>query len=984
MQQPPPQFERRTSSASTSSVRARRRTISSSPRMLSLAAKPVAVFCWGWGGNGQLGTNDRESRIKPQIVYALLEKTSIAQLACGSRFTIALSTTGSVFAWGKNDYGQLGVGHHLETQLEPRLVDALSDIGITRIATRGSHVLAVSEDGAVYSWGRGDEGQLGHDTRESLHFPKRIPDLHQIVAVACGRAHSVALSYHGAVYTWGSGEDGALGMLDLDAALSPIPLPISTSFVAITCGSRHTLALSRDGRVFSWGWNLYGQLGLGHLDTVRFPTEIPTFIGLKVSQIVSGFRHNFAVLPQSATNSDVYGWGWNEHGQLGDVDSADSVVLRPQRIKSLTDVAVTSLAAGGRHSVCSIHPHGSFAWGRGTDGELGTGSVNSKQTATCILHQRTVFQVACGWAHSAALVQEEAAPPSAAISFKWVTSGDVDAFSGMLVQSLLQLMIISTLLPTHCAVAATAVLPAAAATTVLGNLFFLFQGVSLGQKERRHDVTGIPHGINTVLVFAYTLSIMQPEYQLTGSAEKAHEVGIFAAIATGALQMLLLPLMPLLQASVPKAALLSSVSGIALTFLSMGFAFEIWENPLIALGPLLLFLVSYGAGVKLPMHVPTGLGALLLGTTLALVLYYTGTPTNFVPFSTPYVFELQFLSVDPSLVFRALTSGAGFKYLSIIIPMVLVNVMSAIANLETAAAVGDKYDPMLCVLGDSIVTILGACLGNPFPTGIYIGQPIYKAMGARVGYLGLNAVAVLLLSALNAVPWIIGTIPIASGVGFLLWIGMVITSSSFERRAHDSNHGVAVVLGMVPALAAWAFQLLQTGLAAVHPSSNMTATLDLLAAAGMHPQGMVALSQGYLLTAIVLASTMVHILERDFIYAAAWMVLAAILSGTGVIHAFVIEGDAIQPAFGWFPTAWSVQFCVVYLGMAAMLTTFHLGEEEYKYTAAHAMKRLKACFHAAKKKVPPTHLPTTAAATGAAGGETQHLLRTQSTVAEME
>ncbi|RHY31101.1 hypothetical protein DYB32_003751, partial [Aphanomyces invadans] len=683
---------------------------------------------------------------------------------------VALTASGSVFAWGKNDYGQLGLGHHLQAQVSTSVQNVPAcDIAITNIATRGSHVLAISEDGAVFSWGRGDEGQLGHNSRETLHLPKRITKLHHIVDVACGRAHSVALGHNGsraiaiprsqtilctgALYTWGGGDDGALGLQNVESALEPMAVPTtSSSFQAIACGSRHTLALTSDFRVLSWGWNLYGQLGLGHLDTVRFPTEIPSFIGHKVVQIVCGYGSLPAFLG---------GLSW------------------------------------GPHSLCSVHPHGSFAWGRGTDGEVGTGTISTSQSKlACILHYRVVFQVACGWAHSVALVQEDATASTLATTtgmtaFKWITSGDWDAFSGMFVQTILQLMIISSLLPTQVHLPVTdlqaTVLPAAVATTMLGNVFFAFQGIRLSQKDRKHDVTAMPHGINTVLVFAYALSIMEPEYQRTKSFTAAYEVGLFAAMLTGVLQMLLLPLLKFLQTAIPKAALLASVSGVALTFLSMGFAFEIWENPLVALGPLLF---------------------------------------------------------------------------------------------------------------------------------------------------------------------------------------------SFERKAHDSNHGTAVVLGMVPALAAWACQLVQNALNAVSPSTNVTTTIHSLAVAGLNPHGMIALSQGYLLTSIVLASTMVHILERDFIYAAAWMVLAAILSATGVIHAYEIVGNAITPAFGWFPTSYSQQFAIVYIGMAAMLATFHVGEEEYKYTWSHMTKMVKSWWGARKK----ARLPQAASA----GEDTPLLLRTQSTMVEME
>ncbi|OQR93330.1 hypothetical protein ACHHYP_02654 [Achlya hypogyna] len=985
-------------SKTASSRRSQHRSGSLSPLKALVApteTQSSVVLCWGWGGNGQLGTNDRESRIKPHVVQSLLDRTTIKQLACGSRFTVAVSIHGAVFAWGKNDYGQLGIGHSLHTQLEPRVVDGLHDVAIARVATRGSHVVAVSEEGGVYTWGRGDDGQLGHNTKASLHVPTRVASLQHVVAVACGRAHSVAVDLKGTLYSWGSGEDGALGIPDAECSLVPLAIPHSASFAAIECGSRHTLALTTDARVFAWGWGLYGQLGLGHTDTVRQPTEIPSFIGKRVEQICCGFRHCFAVVPHGvdgySPTVDVYGWGWNQYGQLGELekDGTPDVVLRPVRCAALIDVNLTLLAAGGRHSLCCVAGE-TFAWGRGGDGELGTGTVATEHRMTAIpmLHQRVMHQVACGWAHSAALYLQdstEVPTPSGLGAGKWgITSGDWDAFSGMLVQSILQLMIIYQVLPAHCGlpidVVTTRIIPAAAFTTTMGNCFFAFAGWRLARDEKRDDVTGLPEGVNTVLVFAYGLSIMAPEYQLTQSFEAAWEVGIFAAVWTALLQMALLPFVSFLQRSIPKAALLASVSGIALTFLSMAFAFEIWENPLIALGPLFLFLVCYGAGVKLPLHLPTGLGALLLGTLIAFVLYYTGASTNFVPMTQPYTLALQVPHVDVPLVFRALTSGAGWKYMSIIMPMVLVNVMSAIANFETAAAVGDKYDPISSVLGDSLVTILGACLGNPFPTGVYIGHPIYKAMGARNGYLGMNAVCISLLAVLNATPWIIGTIPISSGVGFLLWIGMVITASSFEKKEQESNHGTAVVLGMVPALSAWGFQLIQNSLTATSPAGvNMTHVVDALAAAGLNPNGMIALSQGYLLTAIVLASTMVHIIERDFIFASLWMLIASILSGTGVIHAFEVDAAGITPAFGIFPTPWSFQFCLVYLGLAALLWVFQLGEEEHKYTLGHAIAWVKARW--GKNKQPRRRLYTQESAHGSVLDLT-HLLRKVDTMAE--
>ena len=193
-------------------------------------------------------------------------------------------------------------------------------------------------------------------------------------------------------------------------------------------------------------------------------------------------------------------------------------------------------------------------------------------------------------------------------------------------------MIIFQTLPLKCglpvAIVTDYIIPSAAASTMLGNIFFALQSVFLARKERRSDVTAQPQGINTVLIFAYMLLVMAPEYKLTNDPIKAWEVGVFAAVLTSVIQVATLPFIAHLKIFIPRAALLSSTAGISLTFLSMGFAFQIWENPSVAVGPLMLIAICYGSGVKLPFKVPVGLGALVLGTIIAFTMYYAGLPCS--------------------------------------------------------------------------------------------------------------------------------------------------------------------------------------------------------------------------------------------------------------------------------------------------------------------------------------------------------------------
>lgn len=171
------------------------------------------------------------------------QPSGVASLACGSRFTVALTRGGAVHSFGRNEDGQLGHGDKA-TQLAPRLVEALAHVRVASVCARGAHVLALEVGtGRVWSWGRGDEGQLGHGTTTSSPRPRPIasfgdtasdettgsPGAHdgsrgasgaarsdrggavRVVAVACGRQHSCALDAQGQLWTWGGGEDGALG-----------------------------------------------------------------------------------------------------------------------------------------------------------------------------------------------------------------------------------------------------------------------------------------------------------------------------------------------------------------------------------------------------------------------------------------------------------------------------------------------------------------------------------------------------------------------------------------------------------------------------------------------------------------------------------------------------------------------------------------------------------------------------------------------------
>lgn len=217
-------------------------------------------YSWGNNGSGQLGFGDRISRIRPQSVDTFLSgiRDQPQQIACGSRFSVMVTTAGRVFAWGKNDEGQLGTDDY-RLKLRPRWLDTLDGVHITAVATRGSHVLALNTQGHCYTWGRNEEGQLGQGNHIGTSSPQVIQDFVQtckIVKISCGRHHSVVVNHQGSVFTFGCGDDGQLGRGDTKSLVRPrrVGALDGKQIIDIACGSRHTLAITSTGLLFAWGW----------------------------------------------------------------------------------------------------------------------------------------------------------------------------------------------------------------------------------------------------------------------------------------------------------------------------------------------------------------------------------------------------------------------------------------------------------------------------------------------------------------------------------------------------------------------------------------------------------------------------------------------------------------------------------------------------------------------------------------------------------
>jgi len=492
------------------------------------------------------------------------------------------------------------------------------------------------------------------------------------------------------------------------------------------------------------------------------------------------------------------------------------------------------------------------------------------------------------------------------------------------VDNLLQLMLMSILCKLYCGFPMEfitgQILPGAALSILIGNLFYGWQARKLALSTGREDVTALPFGINTPSLIAFIFLIMAPVYQETKDYHLAWQAGLFACFLNGVIEIAGAYAGDWIRKNTPRAALLCALAGVAITFIAMGFIFQIFSNPLVGLLPTFLILISYAARVKWPGGLPGGFLAVVIGTAFAWILQYFGL-VSFSVSTDPILWGFHPPHPVPRDVFSFFAGQTGWKYLAIIFPMGLFNVIGSLQNLESAEAGGDSYPTRPSLLTNGLATVAAAFFGSAFPTTIYIGHPGWKAMGARHGYSILNGVLISLLCLFGGITLFLRIIPQECILGILLWIAIIITAQAFQEI--PKSHALAVALGLIPAFAAFTLQLVveptlqaaHVSLIAVGPSLEQS----------FHLKGLISLSQGFLLTSMTFAAILVFVIERQFQKAAYWCFAASFFSFTGLIHAYTltVNGEILNQ-FGFWAAP---DFGMVYAFIGIILLGLHSREK---------------------------------------------------------
>ncbi|RQM20636.1 hypothetical protein B5M09_000397 [Aphanomyces astaci] len=307
------------------------------------------VYSWGRGEDGQLGLGDTSDQYRPVVVEALRERI-VVQIACGSGHTVVLDDKGDVYTWGRGDDGRLGHGDN-GWKFVPRLVESLQTKQIKQVTCGSYHTAAVTVSGELYTWGGGMYGKLGHGNEVGHSVPYLVETLSNLKVdqVACGSRHTVVLLQNSDVYTWGDKENGVSGQGDTDGH-QYLPCAVeelkNKGIKQIAACGFHTAAL----KLYTFGEGKFGRLGHNNERNQIVAKVVDTLVSSPIRQVACGGFHTAAV----SDTGEVFTWGNGDHGKLGHNDQVK--VTLPRAVDGLHGKRVVSVASYNEHTVALVDP----------------------------------------------------------------------------------------------------------------------------------------------------------------------------------------------------------------------------------------------------------------------------------------------------------------------------------------------------------------------------------------------------------------------------------------------------------------------------------------------------------------------------------------------------------------------------------------------------------------------------------------------------
>ncbi|HKY57248.1 MAG TPA: hypothetical protein VJL80_04350 [Aeromicrobium sp.] len=319
------------------------------------------LYCWGANASGQLGDGtDMVRRVPTKISTAGIW----VSVAAGGAHTCAITTGKSLYCWGYRDHGQIGNGTTEPLQqFTPKRVGA-AGVWAT-VSTGFAHTCAITTSKSLYCWGWNDFGQIGVGVAGDQLRPKRIGTAGVWAKVTTGGAHTCAVSTGKSLYCWGYNLDGGIGDGSNVNRPSPRLIGAAGAWVGVSGGGRHTCAVSTGKSLYCWGLNDSGQVGDGSTDNRTRPKRVGTAGAW--AGVSAGEQHTCAL----SSAKTLYCWGLNASGQVGD-NTFDTPKLAARKAGPS---GVWSTASAGAFHTCGITTgRALYCWGDNSNGQIGIGN----------------------------------------------------------------------------------------------------------------------------------------------------------------------------------------------------------------------------------------------------------------------------------------------------------------------------------------------------------------------------------------------------------------------------------------------------------------------------------------------------------------------------------------------------------------------------------------------------------------------------------
>lgn len=319
-------------------------------------------YVQGWGLNFSGG-----SGINSPVAVSNL--SNIIAVAAGDGNSIALKNDGTVWTWGINENGELGTGSTMWSESSASMVPNLT--GIIQISSGARHLLALKDDGTIWSWGYNYNGELGIGSNTNSDIPVQVQGITNAISISAKGFLSMALLSDGTLRSWGKNDYGALGAGIPNNSNIPVNVLSLTNVVSIHCGAGFAIAVLSDSTKWAWGYNAEGQLGNGTTTGLYIPTEIPALFDIQSFNM--GWYNSFGV----KSDGSIWAWGHNGYGSIGN-GTANSTNSSPVEIVGLANII--SIGGGSRHTLFQSDNDSFYAAGQNEEGQLGNSNYQATTT----------------------------------------------------------------------------------------------------------------------------------------------------------------------------------------------------------------------------------------------------------------------------------------------------------------------------------------------------------------------------------------------------------------------------------------------------------------------------------------------------------------------------------------------------------------------------------------------------------------------------